>query len=265
MKAHRPDYEIINISSDVLPNNAYTSSIVFDPHDANHIVVSFCNYSIKSIFSTLDGGNHWINVSGNLEEYHTGAGSGPAVYWVAILPENGSNTYFAGTTTGLYSTSDLFAHDDPEGKGTQWFREGITTLGNVRVQHIVTREIDGEVVLATHGTGVWSRDFSFTAIDENNEPLVPDEFELKQNYPNPFNPTTTINYSIPHAANVLLKTYNYLGKEIKTLVNEFQSAGNKSVVWDGIDNNGKMIISGVYLYKLDYENQSILKKMILLK
>ncbi|MFC2128976.1 T9SS type A sorting domain-containing protein, partial [Bacteroidota bacterium] len=239
--------------SSTLPPGAYTSSIVVDPHNAQHVVISFCNYSIKSIFSTEDGGEHWINVSGNLEERLNGSGSGPAVYWVAILPENGSNTYFAGTTTGLYSTTDLSDQNDT---GTQWFREGAETLGNVRVQHIVTREIDGEVVLATHGTGVWSRDFNTSTVDNGRGNTVPREFQLLKNYPNPFTNSTTINYTLSQTSHVRITITDSIGHDVMTLIDEYKGQGKHSIIWDGSNREGYPTSSGVYFVVMTANEKS---------
>ncbi len=87
-----------------------------------------------------------------------------------------------------------------------------------------------------------------------------DGFSLSQNYPNPFNPSTTITYSLTEDSPVVLKVYNVLGMEIATLVNETKSAGTHSVTFDahGLE-------SGVYEYKLSVANQTLSKRMLLLK
>ncbi|TFH02277.1 MAG: T9SS type A sorting domain-containing protein [Calditrichales bacterium] len=94
---------------------------------------------------------------------------------------------------------------------------------------------------------------------------VTGEFTLMYNYPNPFNPTTTIAYHLPAFAYVELKIYDMLGKEINTLINEKQAAGNKSVRWDGKDNSGKTVSSGAYIYRLQIGDQVQTRKMMLLK
>jgi hypothetical protein len=109
-----------------------------------------------------------------------------------------------------------------------------------------------------------------TGITENNGTSLPD-FRLYQNYPNPFNPTTTIKYSVPVGTSpacpagrfmkfIQLKVYDILGKEIKTLVNENQPAGNYEVRFDAKD-----LPSGIYFYRIQSGNFSEIKKMILLK
>ncbi len=89
---------------------------------------------------------------------------------------------------------------------------------------------------------------------------VPDKYELFQNYPNPFNPTTNIKFDIPNSGIVRLTVYDILGKEIATLVNEKLSAGSYSFKWDGAS-----LSSGVYFYKLETDNFSVTKRMVLLK
>ena len=93
---------------------------------------------------------------------------------------------------------------------------------------------------------------------------LPTGFELGQNYPNPFNPTTTINLSLPHQSEWTLSIYNIQGQ----LINRFEGfdqAGIVEVEWDGCNSVGSPVASGIYLYRLEAENYSDSKKMILLK
>lgn len=92
------------------------------------------------------------------------------------------------------------------------------------------------------------------------------EFKLHTNYPNPFNPTTKIFYEIPETTNVLLQIYNITGQEIKTLINDRKDAGVYSVSWDGTNNNGYRVSSGIYVYTLTARNRfEDSKKMILVR
>jgi hypothetical protein len=95
--------------------------------------------------------------------------------------------------------------------------------------------------------------------------LIPAIYFLSQNYPNPFNPSTTIKYGLKQNVNVSLKIYDILGREIKTLVNEFQNAGYKSVLWDGRNNNGAEVSSGVYFCKIIAGDFVDVKKMAVIK
>jgi hypothetical protein len=94
---------------------------------------------------------------------------------------------------------------------------------------------------------------------------VPDEFALHNNYPNPFNPVTTIQYDIPIDGKVLLVVYDILGRHVKTLVNTSQSAGYKSIRWNGTNDYGQTSSAGVYFYHLQTVGYSKVRKMVLLK
>ncbi|MFQ6114226.1 MAG: T9SS type A sorting domain-containing protein, partial [bacterium] len=109
----------------------------------------------------------------------------------------------------------------------------------------------------------WATDVS-TTVAPPHAASLPEQFELCQNYPNPFNPQTTIEYQLPHPGHIILRIFNLLGQEIKTLVDEGQTAGNYSVVWDGKDNFGKGVTSGVYFYQLTVKGGPVKKTRILL-
>jgi len=94
---------------------------------------------------------------------------------------------------------------------------------------------------------------------------LPVEFSLRQNYPNPFNPSTTISYSLPIATLVRLRIFDLLGREVATLVDETESAGYRSVVWDGTDDSGRKVTSGMYACRLEAGSFSAIQKMILTK
>jgi len=89
--------------------------------------------------------------------------------------------------------------------------------------------------------------------------------DLSQNYPNPFNPQTTIAFSIKDRGAVSLKVYNVAGELVRTLANEDRAAGSYTLVWDGRNDAGSPVSSGVYFYKLVTNNFSQTKKMVLLK
>jgi len=91
-------------------------------------------------------------------------------------------------------------------------------------------------------------------------PNLPQQFQLQQNYPNPFNPTTVINFTVPKAGYVSLKVYNMLGQEVATLVDGYKAAQTYNVNF-----NASNLSSGVYLYSVKFDNQTLTKKMILMK
>jgi hypothetical protein len=99
-----------------------------------------------------------------------------------------------------------------------------------------------------------------TALDVDDESVLPKEFTLYQNYPNPFNPTTTISFQLPITSQVTLKIYDVLGNEVAILVNENKPAGSYEVMFDAT-----RLSSGMYFYRIDIKNFSQVRKMILLK
>jgi hypothetical protein len=101
--------------------------------------------------------------------------------------------------------------------------------------------------------------------ESESEAAVPTQFRLQQNYPNPFNPLTTIIYSLPQAEAVRLDVFNINGHRVRTLVDEYQEAGDYSVVWDAQDDDGHKVASGVYLYKIKAGDFTDAKKMTLMK
>ena len=94
---------------------------------------------------------------------------------------------------------------------------------------------------------------------------VPTAFSLEQNYPNPFNPTTTLKYALKENVDVSLKVYNVLGQLVKTLVNGQQAAGWKEANWDGTNDLGAKVSSGIYIYRLEAGDFVQSRKMILMK
>jgi immune inhibitor A len=101
-------------------------------------------------------------------------------------------------------------------------------------------------------------------VDDENT-ILPSDFVLAQNYPNPFNPTTNIQFDLSKAAEVSLDVYNLLGQHVSTLFEGKAPAGTSVVAWDGKDDSGTKVASGVYCYRLTASNNTASRKMILLK
>ena len=124
---------------------------------------------------------------------------------------------------------------------------------------------------------VWYDDFSVKPVDLVEVPTgvsdpanygkfeLPKEFVLSQNYPNPFNPTTTIGYSTPRDGEIQIEIYNLMGQKVRTLFNGIHQAGSHKVEWDGCDDLGNTLSSGVYLITLRSGNFVTAKRMSLIK
>ncbi len=104
-----------------------------------------------------------------------------------------------------------------------------------------------------------------------DKPTLPKRLALAQNYPNPFNPTTTIRYQLPVAGQVHLQIYDIMGRPVRELINKQQKAGYYQVLWDGKNDQGESVSTGVYMYKLHFISQNsnldgiLTRKMLLMK
>ncbi len=104
-----------------------------------------------------------------------------------------------------------------------------------------------------------------TGLEPETSVQIPQDMELAQNFPNPFNPETRIGFSIPESQQVRLTVYNILGQVVKELVNENLAAGSYKYSWNGTDQLGRKVASGIYLYSLEAGNQKLVRKMLLTK
>jgi hypothetical protein len=105
-----------------------------------------------------------------------------------------------------------------------------------------------------------------SAIEIDDVNKIPEVFILSQNYPNPFNPVTTISYALPKASDITIEIFNILGQKVKTLINASnQKAGAYNVVWNGKDQFGNQVSSGIYFYRIQAGNFIQAKKMVLMK
>ncbi len=102
-------------------------------------------------------------------------------------------------------------------------------------------------------------------VNDNQPSLVVNEFALNNNYPNPFNPTTNITFSVPNMSKVSLVVYNTLGQKVRTLVNNQTLSGNQTAVWNGTNEFGSSVPSGIYYYRMESGSSSVTKSMVLLK
>ena len=151
-----------------------------------------------------------------------------------------SQAFFSGDTNPYYHTSnDRITHFNL-GYFYSMSRLAVTTISHLALNNMAV--------------GIAARD-----------DLAVSGFRLEQNYPNPFNPTTTIPYKLPRSDQVDLSIYNSLGQEVRTMMNTIQAAGEYQVIWDGRDNHSRPVPSGVYIYRLQGENFSDSRKMMLIR
>jgi hypothetical protein len=122
-------------------------------------------------------------------------------------------------------------------------------------------------VTAVDLSGLESEASSFVSavLSADEEMGMPVNFALKQNYPNPFNPSTQIQYALPSESKVLISIYDLTGRKVKTLVNEVQSAGHRSVMWNATNEIGRPVSAGMYIYSIQAGNFIQNRKMVLMK
>jgi hypothetical protein len=135
---------------------------------------------------------------------------------------------------------------------------------------------------AAHGDGLFRLTTNSSAelvsqeiVDANGTPIalssvvsggaLPQRFDLEQNSPNPFNPETVISYSLDKVGDISLEVYNCLGQRVRVLFTGNQPIGKHTVRFDGTDDTGAQLASGVYLYRLRVGDQQLTRKMVLLK
>jgi hypothetical protein len=156
-------------------------------------------------------------------------------------------------TPGTYKIGELrFNRIDTTGCITMTFRT------NSVFQDSITQLLNPGGWTFTNPTSCIRLDY-LTGVEGNNNEL-PTVFKLYNNYPNPFNPSTTIKYDIPQNAFVQMTIYDILGREVDKLVNQDMQPGRYEVMWDA-----KNYASGTYIYKLETENFTDIKKMVLVK
>jgi len=149
-----------------------------------------------------------------------------------------------------------------------------TDQGKVRVAKLFSGDIDndnhGDIVFTSAGFGsdkphiyFLEHDGSSELATDDIEDIIPKSASLDQNYPNPFNPQTQFHYSLSKTENIYLAIYDLLGREIFTIHNGLQRAGNHNVQWTGVNNTGSFVPSGIYFCRLTSESDVLTKKMVL--
>ncbi|MCH8012349.1 MAG: T9SS type A sorting domain-containing protein [Candidatus Marinimicrobia bacterium] len=94
---------------------------------------------------------------------------------------------------------------------------------------------------------------------------IPEVYSLSQNYPNPFNPYSTISFGLPEQAYIRLTIYDILGRKVRTLMDKRLEPGYHEIVWNGKDNHGNNVSSGMYLYAIQAGHFISVRKMVLLR
>ncbi|RKX24973.1 MAG: hypothetical protein DRP47_10575 [Candidatus Zixiibacteriota bacterium] len=134
---------------------------------------------------------------------------------------------------------------------------------NHTLEHIVVQQGAGEVTLDNFVINELS--YNTSVILKEGNGALPATFVLDDAYPNPFNPSTSISFGLPSATNVHLNIYNVLGRKVKMLVSGNYEAGTHVIDWDGTNDAGEVVSSGLYFYRIETPEYTATKKVVLLK
>ena len=227
-------------------DDGFTWSNVYQSNNSNSLIsyisiapngYIFASNVYEGILRSTDNGLTWSlkkTDTGSQDTYPLGINKKGTIY------ASGSNsTFFSSTDNGdtwIDVTNNL----------------ALTTVRDIKFDN------DDKMYLGTDES-VWTSNPD-TTVGIKDKSIAILNYSLSQNYPNPFNPTTTINYSVKNAGLVKIDIYDILGRKVETLVEEVKQPGNYSVSF-----NAKSISSGVYLYKLQINDYTSVKKMIFLK
>ena len=135
----------------------------------------------------------------------------------------------------------------------------LTDIGTLKQEGAFNGDFDLDAVVAVNSAA------EIPTSVANDRDTVPQDFTLFQNYPNPFNPETRIDFTLSKSSNVKINVYNLKGQLIRRLVNGSLPSGSHSKIWDGKNQTGQQVASGVYLYELKAGNRSLTKRLTLLR
>ncbi|MFO7897056.1 MAG: FlgD immunoglobulin-like domain containing protein [Candidatus Cloacimonadales bacterium] len=228
--------ELILLNSIVHNNYPYPAQLRDDSQ------TGISNMTVKNCF--FSAGENNIHINGYSQ-----------LHW---LDNNISgNPLFSGFTEYPYSLSE----------NSTCINAGTTDLHEYFGEDFVLPEFDiiGNPRIYGDGIDMGAYEWNPGVSNVSEEIIVSNVIELS-NYPNPFNPTTTISFNLPSDSDVLVEVYNVKGQKVKTLLNEKMVAGSNSVFWNGEDNNGSKVSSGVYLYRVKTDDfVSKTARMLILK
>lgn len=153
------------------------------------------------------------------------------------------------------------------GDGANGKNNNFGAAGWLSFEHVIGEMIFGNTFDGHFRSSDFLMDLSQVTDVGDNDPVtnLPKGFELRGNYPNPFNPSTTIEYALPKRMHVTIDIYNTLGQLVRQLVNSEKPAGEHLVEWDGTDNSGANVSTGIYFYRVQGDSFAQSRKMVLLK
>lgn len=242
---------LLMIAPKVQKLNATAQGITlkFVKNDQSNFELKF-NISYSSIIVHLRNSETIKNINLGLR-----IKNGSTAEFVSPMPRSAGLMKINYTITGELIKVSLTAtneHGLEAGEGDIFFITGkFNSQNDIEVVNVEVTNSNGAVVIPN---------FKLISTD-----IYPVNFKLEQNYPNPFNPITTIKFTIPKETRVQISVFDITGRLVKTLLDKTLPAGEHLITWDGTDENGSKVSSGVYIYQMYSDNFTSAKKMILAK
>ena len=266
----RPVTVHVDTTAIVVFSETDTLNVVTLPADSSTVTVNFTNKSSLSInFTSGNVANNVLNVT----QYSDISGSFPDV----PVFNNGIFYYDIALEVDQFEAELTFGYTDSllTALGIDEDSLAVSYYDSTDSRGYIWHSIPCVINKITNAITVTVNQFSLWALTGKEEPLIthiteqknqyPDDFKLFSNYPNPFNPETTIVYQIPKSSFVTIKIYNVIGKAVKTLVNTQKNPGRYSVKWDGTNEFGQTVSSGLYIYRMQAGEFSSVEKMLFIK
>jgi Tol biopolymer transport system component len=250
-----PDDSVIIFSGNLQPGQHQTYMDIYTIHLGSHELtrLTFTTQDVwdeHSQYSPEGERIVWICSEGYSFDPDNWRNTMRTDYW--LMTQNGQNarrlTYFNDPSHPEYNGDRVIVADpswSPE--GDRFMSTGAFVAGPRVLSKIVMIE------------------FVENAVKEIDVDSLLEGFSLFQNHPNPFNEQTVIEYALPVQANMTLKIYDMLGREVRTLVDETRAAGQYSAIWDGKDNFGRSVGTGTYFCRGEAENSAAMTKMLLVR
>ena len=189
--------------------------------------------------------------------------------WVMTSAVAGADNSFPSMSAQGTTVIDFGFGNPPIAAGTSLEIAEITGSYNFHDNTPGTVQVSNEVISTPNATQATSLTISNDWDGMMLDGELPAKYSLKEAYPNPFNPTTTIEYNVETAGNVSIVVYDLMGREVKELVNEFKSplsnGGVYYSMWDGTNNSGSSVSSGMYIYRMISSDFSKTHRLTLMK
>jgi len=272
----------------------YQDFVIFKYRIVNKDQLSLDNFHFGLFFDwDMDGNSYETNVAAYDAPRRMGyvydSGGGPDTYIGVAALSDGSVSYRAIYNDNAHPSNPPWGLYDGFSDAEKWEAISggttVTTAGPADISNALALgpySINGYGTLtigfallggdnlstlrvhADSAQAVWEKLVALN-VEEPPSPEKPDRYSLSANYPNPFNPSTQIIFQIKHTSNVQLEIYNNLGQKIRSLVNGLKESGRYQVQWDGRDETGRDVASGLYLYRLKTGEFEQTRKMLLLR